>query len=49
MYTNGYMDIIVVNCCDKYIECFDMETSEQIRINKIVFLLQFKLKDKQEE
>ena len=49
MYTNGYMDIIVDNCCDKYVECFNMETSEQIKINKIVFLLQFKLKDKQEE
>ena len=49
MYTNGYMDVIVDNCCDKYIECFNMETSEQIRIDKIVFLLQFKLKDKQEE
>ena len=49
MYTNGYMDIIVDNCCDKYVECFVIETSEEIRIDKIVFLLQIKLKDKQEE
>ena len=49
IYTNGYMDIIVDNCSDKYVECFVIETSEQIRIDKIIFLLQFKLKDKQEE
>lgn len=49
IYTNGYMDIIVDNCSDKYVECFVIETSEQIRVDRIVFLLQFKLKDKQEE
>lgn len=49
IYTNGYMNIIVDNCSDKYVECFVIETSEQIRVDKIIFLLQFKLKDKQEE